>query len=85
MLSDTSASLGKEAGGMVLYVLAILIFDLILLGITRTSKTMSACIPILLLCCIVFCPIFIDVGMYFAPARHIQKIFLPYHYMNFFL
>lgn len=85
MLSGTSASLGKEAGGMVIYVLAILIFDLILLGITRTSKTMSACIPILLLCCIVFCPIFIDVGMYFAPARHIQKIFLPYHYMNFFL
>lgn len=85
ILSKDCATFGREVLGMLLYVIAIMIFNLVLMSITRTSKILSACIPVLLLCCIIFCPIFIDVGMYFTPAKYIQKVFLPYHYMNFFL
>ncbi len=83
-VTGNGLSPAKEFTSIMLYILMIAIFGFILIKITVKSRFTEIFIPILIVCCIVFCPVFIDMGLYFAPAKYIRLFLLPYHYINMF-
>ena len=73
-----------EIMSIIFYTLLIAAFTILLVKILKKSSTLSALLPVLLLCCIIFCPVFIDAGRYVPAAKFIQKLFIPYYYLRFF-
>lgn len=78
-------SIGSELYAMLILVVLTVVFAIIMTKITRTSKIFTACLPILLLGCLIFCPVFINAGNYVPAARFIEKIFVPYYYLELFM
>ncbi len=74
-----------EAAGLLVLTAASLVFCTVLTSITRNSRVLTACIPALLLGCLIFCPVFINVGQYMPAAKFIEKIFVPYYYLRIFM
>lgn len=74
-----------ELSRLVVYAFLITVFCFLLTLITRKSKTLSSCIPVILLCSLVFCPIFVNIELYFPIARYIQVLFMPFYYLKGFV
>lgn len=83
-ISGITINVSKELSVMLLYILLITVFCLILMLITRKSKVLSSCIPVILLCCLVFCPVFINVADYIPATKYIQRLFIPFYYLKMF-
>ncbi|MCM1308023.1 MAG: hypothetical protein NC223_05430 [Butyrivibrio sp.] len=73
-----------ELTAMLALVLLSCLFSLLMTAITRQSRTFSACIPVILLGCLIFCNIFINASSYVPAARFVEKLFVPYYYLSFF-
>lgn len=84
-ISVNAVAPGKELCGMLIYIILITIFCSILISIVRKSKILSACIPVILLCSLVFCPVFINADIYIPAIKYVQKLFMPYYYLKFFM
>lgn len=73
-----------EFTAMLVLIVLSCVFALFMTFITRKSRTFSACIPVLLLGCFIFCNVFINAANYVPAAGFIEKIFVPYYYLRFF-
>lgn len=74
-----------EVAAMALLVALSVLFTILLVCLTRKSKNYAAIIPVLLLCCLIFCPVFINTSLYIPAARFVEKLFVPYYYLKFFM
>ncbi len=84
-ISGNAAAPGKELCGMLIYIILITVFCFILISVVRKSKILSACISVILLCSLVFCPVFINADIYIPAIKYVQKLFMPYYYLKFFM
>ena len=84
-ISGNAAAPGKELCGMLIYIILITVFCFILISVVRKSKILSACIPVILLCSLIFCPVFINADIYIPAIKYVQKLFMPYYYLKFFM
>ena len=78
------AGIWRELLGMLVLILLTLLFSQLLIVVTRKSNTCIACIPGLLIGCLIFCPVFIQVSNYVPAAEFIEKLFVPYYYLKLF-
>ena len=76
---------GSELSSMLMLVTMTTVFAVIMTRITRSSKIFTAFLPILLLGCLIFCPVFINAGNYIPAARFVEKLFIPYYYLELFM
>lgn len=74
----------RELIGMLILILLTLVFSQLLIIITRKSSVCIACIPGLLIGCLIFCPVFVQVSYYVPAAEFIEKLFMPYYYLMLF-
>lgn len=74
----------RELIGMLILILLTLAFSQLLIVITRKSAVCIACIPGLLIGCLIFCPVFVQVSYYVPAAEFIEKLFMPYYYLILF-
>ncbi len=73
-----------EPAAMLVLVALSCAFSLLMTAVTRRSRSFAACVPVLLLGCLIFCNIFINAGSYVPAAKFIEKLFVPYYYLRFF-
>lgn len=74
----------RELIGMLILILLTLAFSQLLIVVTRKSSVCIACIPGLLIGCLIFCPVFVQVSYYVPAAEFIEKLFVPYYYLKLF-
>lgn len=84
-ISGNLNTFGVEAAAMLMLIALSSIFAALMTFITRKSSVFITCIPMLLLGCLVFCPVFINAGSYIPAARFVEKIFMPYYYLELFM
>jgi len=70
-----------EAASLLLYILISLIFLLLLTTLIRSERLFYAVFPLYLLGCLIFSPIFIDIGQYVPLFRIVSRLFLPAWYL----
>lgn len=75
----------SELLSMLMLIALTAFFAVIMIKITRTSKIFTSCLPVLLLGCLIFCPVFINAGNYIPAARFVEKLFVPYYYLELFM
>lgn len=80
--SKISIGFMKELYFMLLYAVSITGFSIIIKNIFKSSNSVCAFFPILVIGCLVFCPIFINISLYFPVFMKISRLFLPYYYLN---
>ena len=73
-----------EIAATALLILLSTLTSVILVKILRTSKTYAFLVPMILLCCLIICPVFIKMDSYIPAAKYIEKIFAPYYYLSMF-
>ena len=66
---------------LVLYMLLCLAFLLLLTQLLRNAALMYAFLPLYVLCCLVFSPIFIDAGSFIPLLKTVSRFFLPTWYL----
>ncbi len=84
-VSNNFVSVKREIPAMLLLILLITVFCILLVLIVKNSKNFTACIPVILLGCLIFCPVFINAANYIPAVRYINKIFVPYYYLCMFM
>lgn len=67
---------------LLLYSLACVLFVFIITFIIKSPVLFASFIPIFLLGCLIFTPIFIDVASFMSALRPISYLFLPYYYLT---
>lgn len=72
-----------EISSMLVYVLLISIFSAFISCLIHKSRLLAALIPILALCSLVICPVFIDLSSYMPFIAIIRKLLLPSYYLTF--
>lgn len=83
-VSGQFMSVFNELLSMLLLIILSAAFAVLMTYITGTSRIYAACIPILLLCALLFCPVFFNAGNYVPAARFVEKLFVPYYYLELF-
>lgn len=83
--SDNHKSVGTEIICMFCFILGITLFAVLLTLLTKKSRILSSCIPVILLCSLVFCPVFINLELYLPAVGYVQKLFVPYYYLIRFM
>ncbi len=66
---------------LLLYMLLCLAFLLLLTQLLRSAALMYAFLPLYVLCCLVFSPIFIDAGSFIPLLKTLSGFFLPSWYL----
>lgn len=66
---------------MLLYVAAVTLFAWALSSIVRSAKAMISVIPVLLIACMILCPVFINVTVYLPFTKYIRAFLLPWYMM----
>ena len=64
-----------------LYLLLCLIFLMLMTQLLRNAVLMYAVLPLYVLCCLVFSPIFIDAGSFIPLLKSLSWFFLPSWYL----
>lgn len=83
-VSNRFENIVSELWPMLLLTAMSAVFAVLMTYITKTSHVYAACIPILLLCALIFCPVFFNAGNYVPAARFVEKLFVPYYYLELF-
>lgn len=78
ILSGNYTSFIRESGAMAAYILICASFSALMAALIPSQKGFSVLMPIALVACTVFCPIFLDIRAF--PL--IQKLLPPYYYLN---
>lgn len=84
-LSGSFTVASTEILSMLMLIGLTLVFSQLLITVTRNSKICIAAIPGIIVGCLIFCPIFITVANYLPAAKVIEKLFVPYYYLNIFI
>lgn len=77
-------SFAKEIPAMLLLIAITIVFCQFMIFITRKSGIYIAAIPGILIGCLIFCPVFIQASKYIPAASFIEKLFVPFYYLNLF-
>ena len=84
-LSGSFTNLGIEILSMLMLVGLTIAFGQLLIIVTRNSKICIAAIPGIIVGCLIFCPVFITASNYLPAAKVVEKLFVPYYYLNIFM
>ena len=85
ILCRTGGNFLQEAEGLFLYFIVLEIYIRVLGLIIKNSKVLYGLVPVVLLGCCVFCPVFIRIERYLPGAEWIARIFPVTYYLNIFL
>lgn len=69
---------------MLLYVMIVTFFTMLMVKITKKNTVFASLLPVILLCSLILCPVFIDASKYIPALKFVQKIFMPYYYLSCF-
>lgn len=72
-----------EIGMIFIYNLFVILFVFLLSCIIHKKYVLLSVIPVFLLGCILFTPIFIDISAFIPSMKPIQYLFLPYYYLTY--
>ena len=84
-LSGSFTNFGIELLSMLMLVGLTIAFGQLLIIVTRNSKICIAAIPGIIVGCLIFCPVFITASNYLPAAKVVEKLFVPYYYLNIFM
>ncbi len=84
-ISQTYTHTLLEFTSLFIFNIIIYLFCYLFTFITKNSRNLISAIPILILACIIFCPIFINLGNYIPSVKIIEKLFIPYYYLHMFM
>ena len=84
-LSKNFTNFGIEILSMLMLVGLTIIFGQLIILVTRNSKICIAAIPGIIVGCLIFCPIFITASNYVPAAKVVEKLFVPFYYLNIFM
>lgn len=73
-----------EIPAMAAYSCLIILFTAALTFLLRRSQTLIAALPVIILSCLIFCPIFIDLSSFIPFIRVVEKCFIPCYYLKMF-
>lgn len=74
----------QEMPVMLLYLAAVTGFAWFLRVVVKSPEVLCCLIPFFLIGSLLFCPVIIDVSRYFPALETVQKLFLPWYYLNYF-
>lgn len=83
-LTGEAGSWSGELAALLLYLILITVFVRFLLLFIKKPEILTACIPILTLGSLIFCPIFINLGIGMPFFKIMEKLFPPYYYLTGF-
>lgn len=72
---------GRESFILLVFASAVVLFSWILAKLCPNPNVLCCLIPFFLVSCLVFCPVFLDVGRYVKGISWVGKCLLPYYYM----
>jgi len=75
------ADSGMDVLRMFAYVLATTAFAWVLASIVTSARGMISVIPVLLIACLILCPVFINITVYLPFTKYIRALLLPWYMM----
>lgn len=66
---------------MCIYVAAVTVFAWIVATVVRSESGMIALIPVLLIACLILCPVFINITVYLPFTKYLRAVLLPWYMM----
>lgn len=84
-LSGAGADPLKEAEGLLLYFVVLEIYIRLLSLFIKSGKTLYGLLPVMILGCCLFCPVFIRIERYLPSAEWISGLFPVTYYLKMFL
>ncbi len=85
LLSGTGGGVFNEIKGLFIYTLVLEIYLRGLQLFIKKSKVLYGLLPIMLLGCCLFCPVFIKLDRYLPGADWVSYLFPVTYYLNFFI
>ena len=67
---------------MVVYVIAVTLFAWLVAIPVRRANAMISIIPVLLIACLILCPVFINITAYVPFAKYIRALLLPWYMLK---
>lgn len=83
-ISGTLTHLGTEFLALFCYMIALLLFYLLLGSLLRNHTLLCAAFPVLVLCTLVFTPVITDLSAFFPWIKAVRYLFPTYYYLMFF-
>lgn len=84
-LSRTGDNLLKETEGLLLYFVMLEIYIRVISLFIKSRRVLYGLLPVMLLCCCLFCPVFISIDRYLPGAEWISGLFPVTYYLKLFL
>lgn len=84
ILGNQMQNIPKELGSLLLYSVACVIFSFLLASIIRKRVIFTSILPIFILGCFVFTPVFLDITLLIPAMKPLSYLFLPYYYLSIF-
>ncbi len=83
----TLAVAGQLNGGtdilhMTVYVIAVTLFAWLVAILVRSTSTMISIIPVLLIACLILCPVFVNITAYVPFTKYIRALLLPWYMLR---
>lgn len=79
-----SAGFGKEFFFLLLYAAGCIVITLFLTLFIKKRVIFTSILPLLILACLVFTPVFIDISVFLPALKPLSYLFLPYYYLSLF-
>lgn len=67
---------------MAVYVIAVTLFAWLVAIPVRSANAMISIIPVLLIACLILCPVFINITAYVPFAKYIRALLLPWYMLK---
>lgn len=67
---------------LLFYVFSIIGFSFFLTSVFKKESILSGMIPVLMIACILFCPVFFDISLFAPNFRFIGYLLLPFYYLK---
>lgn len=84
-ISGNTLNIGTEILALLLYAALVFTLSIIATLILRKSFILIAIIPIMVIGCLLICPIFIDLSNLLPFVKFVKRLLPPYYYINYFM
>lgn len=84
LVAGKAEDFGREVPALVCYLVILSFTGAIMSRIFQRSITLVGVLPIMILTCIILCPVFIDLANMIPVIKFIRFLLPPYYYMLFF-
>lgn len=84
LFSEIHQGIVKECLAILLYSIACIIFLFVLSTLIKNRELFSSILPVFLLACMIFSPIFLDVTTLVPSLKPVSYLFLPTYYLKLF-